>query len=200
VRQALGEFLGEIEQVPPMFSAVKQDGVPLHKLARRGREVERSPKRVSIDRLEILAYAAPDLDIEVGCSAGTYVRVLAADLGARLGCGAHLAALRRTRSGPFEIEAAATPAQLADEASRGGIEACIVPAVSALGMPVVRLEPEEVRQVSHGREIQGSSFPLDAGVRVAALEPGGELLAVLEVRPGRWLKPLRVLRSLAPQG
>ena len=90
VLKAMQAFVGEIEQIPPMFSAVKRDGVPLHRLAREGREVERPPKLVSIHRLELVKYTAPIVQIEVDCSAGTYVRALASDLGARLGCGAHL--------------------------------------------------------------------------------------------------------------
>ena len=99
-----------------MFSAVKKDGVPLHKLAREGREVAREPKRVRIERFALRKYDPPRLEIEVECSGGTYVRVLAADLGERLGCGAHLADLRRTRSGPFTLD----QAQLARDAARGG--------------------------------------------------------------------------------
>ena len=99
-----------------MFSAVKKDGVPLHRLARQGREVERPPKQVRIDRIEVRAYRAPDLEVEVACSPGTYVRVLASDLGARLGCGGHLRDLCRTDSGPFALAEAAT----VEELGRGG--------------------------------------------------------------------------------
>ena len=121
VREALAAFAGEIEQVPPMYSAVKQGGVPLHKLARQGRSVERPPKRVTVHRIDLVKYAPPDVEITVECSAGTYVRVLAADVGERLGCGGHLAHLRRTRSSPFtEDQALAHPAEL----RRGVAEAC----------------------------------------------------------------------------
>jgi tRNA pseudouridine55 synthase len=184
VREAFAAFRGEIEQVPPMFSAVKQDGVPLHRLAREGREVERAPKRVRIDRLELIRYEPPRIELEVACSAGTYVRALAADVGAKLGCGAHLVCLRRTRSEPFASSQAA-------------------PAVDALGLPVLRLGRDETRKVLHGAEILASALPLRTlatGSRIAALEPGGELLAVLEMGQGRRLRPLRVLRSLAPPG
>lgn len=198
LRAALRGFVGEVEQLPPMFSAVKQGGVPLHRLARQGRVVERQPKTVRIERLDLVKYSPPELEIEVDCSPGTYVRVLASDLGTRLGCGGFLASLRRTRSGPF-ADAQALPAALLErEAEAGEIEARIVPAVNVLGLPVLRLGREEERRVLHGGEIPAPDPGLVVGGRVAALDPAGELLAVMEVRPGRRLRPLRVLRSLAP--
>jgi tRNA pseudouridine55 synthase len=194
VRAALAAFVGEIEQVPPMYSAVKKDGVALHRLARRGQEVERAPRRVRIDRLELLRFAAPTVEIEVACSAGTYVRVLAADLGARLGCGAVLASLRRLASGPFRIEDAIPFALLeqAREAGPADVEARLVPPVTALGLPTLSLGPEAARRIAHGAEI-ATPPGVPASTRVAALGPDGELLAVLEARPGRLLGPVRVL-------
>jgi tRNA pseudouridine55 synthase len=197
IERALVSFHGEIEQVPPMYSAVKQSGVPLHKLARAGKQVERTPKKVRIERVELISYQAPIAEVEVDCSPGTYVRTLADDLGRQLGCGAHLQNLRRLRSGPFVLDAAMTPDQLADAAEAGKIEQYLIPAVDALGLEVVQLGPEESRRVKHGCEV-GAPARLVAGARVAALEPSGELLAVMEVLPGRRLKPLRVLQSVAP--
>jgi len=197
VAKALVNFQGEIEQVPPMYSAVKRAGVPLHRLARDGQHVERAPKKVRIDRIEMLSYRPPIVELSVECSPGTYVRTLADDLGRRLGCGAHLRDLRRLRSGPFELGAAMTPEQLADAALAGEIEQYLIPAVDALGLAIVRLGPEEARRVKHGGEV-GAPRQLAAGERVAALGPGGDLLAVMEVLPGRRLKPLRVLQSVAP--
>jgi tRNA pseudouridine55 synthase len=100
----LEKFKGEIEQVPPMYSALKRDGVPLYKLARRGEEVERKPRRVTITRLDLLSFKGSAMEIMVRCSKGTYIRSLAQDIGEALGCGAHLAALRRTGSGRFRVE------------------------------------------------------------------------------------------------
>jgi tRNA pseudouridine55 synthase len=195
VAAALAHFLGEILQVPPMFSAVKHQGVPLHRLARQGRVVERSAKRVRIDRLVLRRYSPPDLDFEVDCSAGTYVRALAQDLGSSLGCGAHLLCLRRTRSGPFTIEMALDESRLAQAAERGEIESLLVPPVNALGLPALRLTVEEARRVRHGGELAAPEPPLVPGTRLAALDPAGGLVAILEVRPGRRLRPLRVLRG-----
>ena len=145
----------------------------------------------------MVKYAPPDAEIEVTCSAGTYVRVLAADLGAKLGCGAHLAGLRRTRSGPFTEEQAVTEAELEKAAEEGRIEERLVPPVGPLGLPVLWLEAAELRRVLHGGEIVDSELRLVPGRRVSGVGPGGELVAILEVRPGRRLRPLRVLHSLA---
>ncbi len=200
VRAALRSFLGEIWQVPPMFSAVKRGGVPLHRLAREGLEVERAPKRVRLERLELLAYAPPALEIEVECSAGTYVRALASDLGRKLGCGAHLAFLRRTRSGPFHAAQAHPLAALEALAEAGGVEARLLSPLEPLALPVVRLTPEEVRRVLHGGDVAGGQGPLAPGTRVAGVAPDGTLVAVLEMHAGRRLQPLRVLPTLAPPG
>jgi tRNA pseudouridine55 synthase len=196
IERALMGFRGEIEQVPPMYSAVKRAGVPLHKLARAGKEVERAPKKVRIDRVELVSYRAPIAEIEVDCSPGTYVRTLADDLGKQLGCGAHLRNLRRLRSGPFALKAALTLDQLTDAAGAGKIEQYLIPAADALGLEIVQLGPEESRRVQHGCEV-GAPARCVAGSRVGALEPGGELLAVMEVMPDRRLRPLRVLQSVA---
>lgn len=203
VHAALARFRGEIDQVPPMFSAVKRGGVPLYRLAREGVEVERLAKRVRVDRLELRAYEPPLVEIEVECSPGTYVRALAGDVGAELGCGAHLAWLRRTRSGPFESAQAVTAERLEREAERGEIGARLIPAHSALGFPILRLGSNDALRVMHGGEIAAPGpalRDLPTGARVAALEPDGALVAILEMRAGRRLQPLRVLRSVAAPG
>jgi tRNA pseudouridine55 synthase len=118
----LEKFKGQIEQIPPMYSALKRDGVPLYKLARRGEEVERKPRRVTITELHLELFNSPFMEIRVRCSKGTYIRTLAQDIGEALGCGAHLAALRRTASGRFRLDQAASldtlaglaPAQLGE--------------------------------------------------------------------------------------
>lgn len=112
VRAAFEQFTGEFEQIPPMVSAIKKDGVPLYKLARKGKEVKRDPRPVhvtsySIDRLE-----SPEIDFTVNCSKGFYVRTYAHDIGAVLGCGGHLSGLRRTRSGKFTLERAVSVEKL----------------------------------------------------------------------------------------
>jgi tRNA pseudouridine55 synthase len=103
LREALAARTGEQDQVPPMYSAIKQGGVRLHERARAGEDVERAPRRVRIDRLELLAFAPPRAKLAIACSKGTYVRSLVDDIGRALGCGAHVAELRRTRAGSFAI-------------------------------------------------------------------------------------------------
>jgi len=200
LRAALAGFVGEILQVPPMYSAVKRDGVPLHRLARAGQEVARAPKKVRIDRLTLLAWSPPRARIEVLCAPGTYVRSLAADVGAVLGCGAFLASLRRTGSGPFRIQDAAPVEVLETEAREGRLEARLIPPVNVLELPVVRLEAPDERRVRNGNEITLAGLALPPEGRVAAVGVRGELVAILEIRPGRRLQPLRVLGSLAEPG
>lgn len=106
LESVLPAFRGEIEQIPPMYSALKRDGKPLYKYAREGIEVERAPRRVTIHNLKLLAFDGRQARLSVHCSKGTYIRTLAQDIGRALGCGAHLVALRRTAVGPFTIEGA----------------------------------------------------------------------------------------------
>jgi tRNA pseudouridine55 synthase len=197
IRQVLAGFVGEHEQTPPMYSAVKQGGVPLYRLARRGEEVERTPRKVRIDAFELVAYRPPDVEVEVRCSPGTYVRVLAAEVGQRLGCGAYLKQLCRLRSGPFELAQAAPVAICEAEAAAGTLAARLLRPVVALGLPAVRLAPEDARRVLHGGALPQGGTARAPGERVAALDPTGALVAILEVGADRRLRPLRVLGRLA---
>ncbi|HSN91558.1 MAG TPA: tRNA pseudouridine(55) synthase TruB [Anaeromyxobacteraceae bacterium] len=204
LRAALAPFVGEIEQVPPMYSAVRVGGRRLHRAARAGEEVAREPRRVRIHALE-LAAIEPLRDgilrahLSVSCGKGTYVRTLAADLGRALGVPAHLAALRRTRAGPFGLEGALTLAQ-AEEMGREGagpLRARLVSPADALGfLPAERLSAAEARDLVHGRAL---ARPGSADGLVRALGPGGRLVAVAEVRGGA-LRPVRVLATPAEVG
>jgi tRNA pseudouridine55 synthase len=111
IEQVLKDFQGEIEQIPPMFSAKKRQGKKLYELARKGQEIPREPVKVRLD-IALISYSYPYLELRVACSKGTYIRSLAFDVGKRLGCGAHLASLRRTRSGPFEVSDGITEKEL----------------------------------------------------------------------------------------
>ena len=200
LREALASFVGEHEQVPPMFSAVKRGGVPLYRRARRGEEVERTPRKVRIDAFVLLAWRPPDAEVEVRCAPGTYVRVLAAEVGQRLGCGAYLKELCRLRSGPFENGQAAPVVELEAAAERGELEARLLRPVAALGLPAVRLSAEDARRVRHGAALPQGGSVRSPGERLAALDPTGALIAILEVAPDRRLRPLRVLGRLAASG
>jgi len=199
VRAALLGFEGDIEQIPPMFSAVKQGGVPLHRLARRGQEVERPPKKVRIHRLELLRYEPPDAEIDVECSPGTYVRALAADLGTQLGCGAFLKSLRRLNSGRFSEAQALTVEELEREAAAGRLDQRLISPADALGLATVTLAEEAARRVGHGGDISpGSSLRVAPGDKLIGVDGEGRLLALLELRADRRLWPLRVFP--APTG
>ena len=112
IEQAMQRFQGEIDQVPPMYSAIKRNGQPLYKLARKGIEVTRQPRKVTVYDLQWLGRQAHDLEVAISCSKGFYVRAMATDLGAALGCGAHVTQLRRTRVGQFDVAQSITLAQL----------------------------------------------------------------------------------------
>jgi tRNA pseudouridine55 synthase len=188
---ALAPLRGEIEQVPPMYSAKKVQGRKLYELARRGEEVERAPARVKIHELEAVAEGGAllrrnedgtcDLSLRVVCSAGTYVRVLAESVGAGLGVGAHLAALRRTRAGLFRVEQAVTLERVAEAVEAGALGEILLPAEAALpGVPEAHLTGEDARRVFNGAAV---AAPADAperwldGARVR-LYAGGALVAV----------------------
>ncbi len=106
IETVFDEFMGDFEQIPPMVSAIKKDGVPLYKLARKGQVVERKPRAIYVKKYEVSRVELPEIDFTVDCSKGFYVRTYAHDIGQKLGCGAHLSALRRTRSGKFNLERA----------------------------------------------------------------------------------------------
>jgi tRNA pseudouridine55 synthase len=196
VREALRHFVGEIWQIPPMYSAVKKDGVPLHRLARRGEEVEREPKRVTIEKVELLRFEPPDAEISVVCGPGTYVRVLASDLGGALGCGALLQSLRRLQSGAFDISQAVTLEQLAEEAAAGKLDARLIPLHEALRIDEVRLSEEAVKRLSNGGDVSpGSGYRRAIGTRAVASDEEGRPVALVELRADRRLWPLRVLRT-----
>ncbi len=193
IEEALGAFVGEHEQVPPMYSAVKQGGVPLYRLARRGERVEREPRKVRISSFALLSAELPDLEVRVVCSPGTYVRVLASDLGFQLGCGAYLKTLCRLQSGPFTLEQAHASSELERAAEAGSIGTLLMRPATALGLPTLRLRPDEARRVRNGAALVPGGSTRQVGERIAALDPTGTLIAILEVAEDRRLRPLRVL-------
>ena len=181
LQAALQRFTGRIQQIPPMYSAVKMGGRPLYRLARRGVTVERKPRSVEIQGIELLEWAPPALLFEVECSKGTYIRSLAHDLGQSLGCGAYLSELVRLSSGPFSVEDA-LPLEVAESSFTDGSWHQLLHPLDAalLAFPAVTLGRDEAQQVGHGRKIR-----LPSGVEgqlCRAYGPEGELVALL--RPG----------------
>ena len=148
IRQALKGFEGEIEQVPPMYSAIKMNGQPLYKLARKGLEVERKPRRVIVEPLEIMDFATPFLKLKVSCSKGTYIRSICNDLGNELGVGAHMTELIRTRIGSFKIEDAAEINELPD---KPGSLFSIDRALSHL--EELRVEGDDLKKAKNGNQL-----------------------------------------------
>ncbi|KVW43616.1 tRNA pseudouridine(55) synthase TruB [Burkholderia ubonensis] len=164
VQAALERFVGEIVQVPPMYSALKRDGKPLYEYARAGQTVEREGRNVTIHRLELLACDLPDVTFRVTCSKGTYVRTLAEDLGEALGCGAHLTMLRRTGVGALTLDHAVTLDALSD-ADAAARDAWLQPVDALLStFPMVRLDDACAKRFLHGQRLKLSEIArIDAG-------------------------------------
>jgi len=173
VEEALARFRGAITQVPPMYSALKHKGTPLHRLARRGVEVERQPRQVEIFRLELTAWEPPDLTLEITCSSGTYVRALAHDLGQALDCGAHLANLTRLASGEFHLEEAVTLEEFARAAADNHWPDLLYPLDAALTrFPALRLDADTARRLCSGQAVTVSSRHPVARTGVAPAHKG----------------------------
>lgn len=185
----LEQFRGEIQQVPPMYSAKKIDGHKLYQLARRGVEVPREAKKVHISYLHCGAYTAPELHIELTCTAGTYVRVLAQDIGAALGCGAYLKALRRTQAGPFGLQQAVTLEALMAEPAAA--QAHVLPLSRALSeLPRIEVPADIGRMIVSGHQLSVADlrvldtpqFNLDEALTLWV--EGGEVIAVARAQMG----------------
>jgi len=181
IAAVLARFTGEIDQVPPMHSAVKLGGKALYDYARAGVEVERQARRVRIHRIDLVDWRPPQLVLDVHCSKGTYIRTLAEDIGTALGCGAMLAALRRTASGPYDVDAAITIDALAalDEAAR---ERRLLPVDTLLaGWPALRLSDDEAGRFLAGLRRRVAHADA-AGVRVYATTPQSDSCTPYDAR------------------
>ena len=193
LRGALQAFVGEIRQVPPMFSAIKQNGRKLYTLARQGIQVAREPRAVKIYAIDAIAFDLPHVTVDVRCSAGTYMRSLAHDLGQVLGCGAYLADLRRTASGEFTLDQA-IPLDALEMAVTGGTWAALLhPLDAALRQfPALTLNPNDARRAQQGLALAGK--PDLAADFIRAYDQSGQLIGLLhfdrtrnELRPGKIL-------------
>jgi len=191
IGEVLRRFLGDLEQVPPMHSALKRGGVPLYVLARKGQTVERAPRRVRISVLEKLEFEPPLLRLRVRCSKGTYIRTLAEDIGAALGSCAHLAALRRTGSGRFSVRDAVAPEALA--AMPEGARARRLLALPELlaGLPRAQLDAGQEARFRNGQALKG--FPSEG--LCAVYDVRGALIGLARADAGGGLRPLRLVAA-----
>ncbi|GIX25348.1 MULTISPECIES: tRNA pseudouridine(55) synthase TruB [Caldimonas] len=190
VEAALARFTGEVEQIPPMHSALKREGRPLYEYARAGVEVERQARRVKIHRLDLVAWRDDRLEIDVLCSKGTYVRTLAEDLGQALGCGAHLLDLRRTASGPLSVGQAVTLERLEQMAPAERDAQILSPDVLLAHWPAVHLAADEAGRFLSGMR-RRLNHPDAQAVRVYGPQAGA-FLGSARIRAGE-LIPMRLL-------
>ncbi len=186
VEDAINSMSGIVEQVPPMYSALKKNGVPLYKLARQGVDVERKPRKVEIRSIRMTACDLPDASFDVVCSKGTYVRTLAHDIGQKLGCGAHLTALRRFRHGPYELSGAVA---LNDFEAAEDVCSQLIPLIDVLAeAPLVAMQDEAAQRLMNGIPPQAAEVDLPGQIvdgQLVRLTDGEKLLAVAAYAPGR---------------
>jgi len=172
INKVFSQFMGDIEQIPPMHSAIKQNGQPLYKLAHQGIVVEREPRPVHIYDLDYISHDTQSFRFRLRCSKGTYVRTLVEDMGEIMGCGAHLTNLRRTQVGPFDLENAVTPETIAHVVADGGheeLDKLMIPMDKALeNWPAVRLSENSTYYVRQGQPVQVAKAPTSGWVRLFA--------------------------------
>lgn len=179
--EVLQQFVGEIEQTPPPYSAVKVQGRKAYDMAREGEEFELEPRMINVYSLEVLEWAPPEVVIDVYCSSGTYVRSLANDMGKALGTGAHLVGLRRTKSGRFTLRDAVPLRRLQESFEAGDWYRQLIPAAEALAdWPMIELNADQVELIRHGHRI--AADPEQKGLARGVSEQG-DLVALLEIDP-----------------
>jgi tRNA pseudouridine55 synthase len=195
VEEAVASFVGEIDQVPPLYSALKKDGKPYYAYARAGKDVERSPRKVVIQRLQVRSFDGQTIEIDAHVGTGTYLRTLAEDLGARLGCGAHLAALRRTRVGAFRLAEAFTLAEL-EGMGPEALREVLRPVDELLSdLPRIDLDAPAAHCFAQGQAVE---MPVpDAHGMVRVYGPGHAFLGRGRTAHGA-LHPDRLLATAAP--
>lgn len=187
VENELPPFIGDIQQVPPVYSAIKQDGKKLYELARAGKKVQRKARAVRIDAIKLIEWTPPSFTIDIICGSGTYIRSLAYDIGAALDVGAHLSGLQRTRSGAFCIQNSVALETMLNSA--GWQQYVIPPAAALRDWQAIELNAGQAADIRHGRRIENETTLSDDFVM--AYLPDGHLLAVLENQGKQW-KPHKV--------
>ncbi len=194
VRAVLGNFVGQIEQIPPMHSALKHQGRPLYEYIRRGEVIERAARCVTIYALALESFAGDEMEIAVHCSKGTYIRTLAEDIGRALGCGAHLLGLRRTAIAQFRLENSHAWDRL-EAMSMAEREACLLPVDSLLPeIPRLELDEAQARRIVQGQQLALAAELLEGKVR---LYRAGQFLGIGMFVEGRRLVPERLVSNVA---
>jgi len=197
LHKAMAGFLGDIDQIPPMYSAVKHKGQRLYKLARQGVEVKREPRQITIHEMTLLGFASPLAEIDVRCSKGTYVRTLVEDIGAELGCGAHVAGLRRLGVGPYDASGMVTMETLEKLLAQGGetaLDALLLPMESGLAQwPGVRLTGDAAFYLRQGQPVLVPHAPTTGWVRL--YEGETRFLGVGEILDDGRVAPRRLLNT-----
>ncbi len=180
LEETLGTFVGEFEQTPPIYSAIKVGGRKAYDIARDGETVELEPRLITVHSIELLDWDPPEAVIDVHCSSGTYIRSLASDLGEKLGCGATLVGLRRTRNGQFALRDAVSLSKLQDAFNNGDWYKYLIPAAEALNdWYTVVLTYEQVDAVRHGHRVEAPEV-VKEGLWGRAVSEEGELVALIE--------------------
>lgn len=196
IEALLPQFTGDIEQIPPMYSALKHDGQPLYKLARAGETVERKPRSVTINQLKILGLEGDRLRLEVHCTKGTYIRTLVEDLGNALGCGAHVSELRRIQAGPFDLSKAVTLETLEALHAEGGhlaLDHLLMPSDCGLeDWPVVELTEQTAYYLNHGQAVRVPGSPAFGMVRLR--DHTGQFIGIGEMTDDARVAPKRLMR------
>lgn len=196
VEALLPQFTGDIEQIPPMYSALKHEGQPLYKLARAGETVERKPRSVTINQLKILGLEGDRLRLEVHCTKGTYIRTLVEDLGNALGCGAHVSELRRIQAGPFDLSKAVTLEELEALHAEGGhlaLDHLLMPSDCGLeDWPVVELTEQTAHYLNHGQAVRVPGSPAFGMVRLR--DQNGQFIGIGEMTDDARVAPKRLMR------
>jgi tRNA pseudouridine55 synthase len=201
MEETLALFQGEIEQVPPMYSAIKKDGRPLYNFARRGLEIDRPPRKVVIHRIELRNFDGMSACIFVRCSKGTYIRALADDVGSKLGCGAHIAALRRVEIGNFDVSEAISLERLQTMQAQERMRLLLPVDRLVLDLPRLQLSVEASLRFAQGQEIPipaGIVLPMKSRARVYA--SSGQFLGLGKATSASRLRASRVLASLQQNG
>ena len=180
LEETLGTFVGEFEQTPPIYSAIKVGGRKAYDIARNGETVELEPRLITVHSIELLDWDPPEAVVDIHCSSGTYIRSLASDLGEKLGCGATLVGLRRTRNGQFALRDAVSLSKLQDAFNNGDWYKYLIPAAEALSdWYTVVLTFEQVDAVRHGHRVPASET-VEEGMWGRAVSEEGELVALIE--------------------